>query len=110
MVPLQADVIISSGRDRRKHGRREHTELLLDDFQNLLVVELRRNTLDRSQGFTSIALCRWSSQRMRPRNDSSGEKNHQRLMIRTLNANMDVLACLFGLSGIFVGLGEGVCA
>jgi len=57
------------------------SELLLDDLQNLLVVELRRNALDCGQGLTSIAL---------------------------LNANMDVFACLFGLSGILVGLGEGV--
>jgi hypothetical protein len=37
-------------------GSQERTEFLLDDLQNLLVVELRRNALDRSQGLTSISL------------------------------------------------------
>lgn len=30
--------------------------------------------------------------------------------IRTLNANMDVLLGLFGLTGVVVGFGEGVCS
>jgi len=34
-----------------------HTEFLLDDLENLLVVELGGYTLDRSQGLASITLC-----------------------------------------------------
>jgi hypothetical protein len=34
-----------------------HTELLLDDLEDLLVIELRRNALHRGQGLTSITLC-----------------------------------------------------
>jgi len=32
------------------------SELLLDDLENLLEIKLRRNALDRGQGFASIAL------------------------------------------------------
>lgn len=38
-------------------SRRQHTELLLDDLQDLLLIELLRKTLDGSQGLTTIALC-----------------------------------------------------
>jgi hypothetical protein len=54
---------------------------LLDDLENLLVVELGRNTLNGGQGLTSITL---------------------------LNANMDVFLGLGSLSRVFVGFGEGV--
>lgn len=33
------------------------SELLLDDFEDLLLVELLGETLDRGQGFATIALC-----------------------------------------------------
>jgi hypothetical protein len=37
-------------------GWEEHTELLLDHLQNLLLIELLRETLNRSQGLATIAL------------------------------------------------------
>lgn len=36
---------------------RQHTELLLDNLQNLLLIKFLGKTLDRSQGLTTIALC-----------------------------------------------------
>jgi hypothetical protein len=33
------------------------TELLLDDFENLLLIKLLRKSLDGSQGLASIAFC-----------------------------------------------------
>jgi hypothetical protein len=57
------------------------SEILLDDLQDLLVVKLAGNPLDSGQGLPSITL---------------------------LNAYMDVLLGLFGLSGVVVGFGEGV--
>ena len=30
-------------------------------------------------------------------------------MVRTLDSNMDIILRLLGLSGVFVGFGEGVC-
>lgn len=42
---------------RHVGSRRQHTELLLDDLQDLLLIELLRKTLDGSQGLTTIALC-----------------------------------------------------
>lgn len=36
---------------------RRHTEFLLDDLEDLLVVELGGNTLHRGQGLASITLC-----------------------------------------------------
>ena len=92
--------------------RSRHTKLLLDDLENLLVVELGGDTLDRGQGLASITLCgillsvpscfqiyrasRWSR-------DSGvcGKK-------RTLDADMDVLLGLSSLPRVFVGFGEGV--
>lgn len=35
----------------------EHTEFLLDDLEDFLLVKFFGKTLDRSQGLTSIALC-----------------------------------------------------
>jgi hypothetical protein len=57
------------------------SELLLDDLEDLLLVELLRETLDRRQSLTTISL---------------------------LNSNMDVILRLLGLSCVFVGFGEGV--
>lgn len=42
---------------KAKGGHLEHTEFLLDDLEDLLLVKLLGKTLDRSQGLTSIALC-----------------------------------------------------
>lgn len=65
MVPLQASAsqcaILSQGRGLDAVW--ERTEFLLDNLKNLLVVELARNSLDRGQGLTSIALCSQSSQK-----------------------------------------------
>lgn len=58
MVPLQAGrVSIAVGRG----CRHAHTELLLDDLQDLLLIELLRQTLHRGQGLTTIALCKQPS-------------------------------------------------
>jgi len=57
------------------------SKFLLDDLQNLLLVKLLRETLDRSQSLTTIAL---------------------------LNSYMNIILRLFGLSCVFVGFGEGV--
>lgn len=35
----------------------QHTKLLLDNLQDLLLIEFLGKTLDRSQGLTTIALC-----------------------------------------------------
>lgn len=40
-----------------RNDRSIASELLLDDLEDLLVVKLGRDTLDRSQGLASIALC-----------------------------------------------------
>jgi len=58
------------------------SELLLDDLEDLLLVELLRQALDRRQGLTTIAL---------------------------LNPYMDVILRLLCFAGVLVGLGEGVC-
>lgn len=36
----------------------QHTELLLDDLQDLLLIELLGETLDSGQGLSTIALCK----------------------------------------------------
>jgi hypothetical protein len=58
------------------------SELLLDNLQDLFVIKLARNPLNSGQGLASITL---------------------------LNAYMDILLGLLGLSGVVVGFGEGVC-
>lgn len=57
------------------------SELLLDDLENLLLIKLLRKTLDGGQCLTTIAL---------------------------LDSYMNVILRLLGLTGIFVGFGEGV--
>jgi hypothetical protein len=57
-------------------------KLLLDHLENLFLVKLLRETLDGSQGLSSISL---------------------------LDTYMDIILRLLRLSGIFVGFGEGVC-
>lgn len=45
---------------KSRHGgvkRRELTELLLDDLEDLLLVKLLGQSLNCSQSFTTIALC-----------------------------------------------------
>ncbi len=63
MVPLQARwllVSLSCAWLRASSGKRgdklEHTELLLDDLQNLLLVKLLGKTLNSGQSLTTIAL------------------------------------------------------
>ena len=60
----------------------KHTELLLDDLEDLLLVELLRQTLHRGQGLSSIPL---------------------------LNADMYVVLSLDGIASVLIGFGEGVC-
>lgn len=66
MVPLQAEEIIVrtcssltfySRVKNQRQGKKRHTELLLDDLQNLLLVKLLWKTLNCSQSLTTIALC-----------------------------------------------------
>jgi hypothetical protein len=91
-------------------------ELLLDDFEDLLLVKLLGETLDCSQGLASIALCNVSacvtqSRRLKlgPRDGRVAESMAEAGGVRTLNTDMNVILRLLGLSGIFVGFGEGVC-
>ena len=67
MVPLQARAHVSYGIGRLARHK-EHTELLLDHLQDLLLIKLLRETLDRSQGLSTIAL--WSGVSLRSK---SGE-------------------------------------
>ena len=60
----------------------KHTELLLDDLEDLLLVELLRQTLHRGQGLSSIPL---------------------------LDADMYVVLSLDGIASVLIGFGEGVC-
>lgn len=57
------------------------SEFFLDDFENLLLIELLGKTLDSSQSLTTIAL---------------------------LDSYMDIILRLLGLASVLVGLGEGV--
>lgn len=63
MVPLQARWLLVSvscawlgGSSGKKGDKPEHTELLLDDLQNLLLVKLLGKTLNSGQSLTTIAL------------------------------------------------------
>lgn len=67
MVPLQAGedarqvsvcLFVSRVRQCREGKGGKLTELLLDDFEDLFLVELLGEALDRGQGLTSIALWR----------------------------------------------------
>jgi hypothetical protein len=60
----------------------QHTKLLLDDLENLLLVELLRKTLDGCQSLTTISL---------------------------LDADVDVVLGLLRFPSVVVGLREGVC-
>jgi hypothetical protein len=57
MVPLQAEKQVSVSRHEDLHQGQRHTELLLDDLKNLLLVELLGQTLNSGQSLTTIALC-----------------------------------------------------
>lgn len=57
MVPLQASGQLERGRKKDVKKVTKHTEFLLDDLENLLLVELLRKTLNSGQSLTTIALC-----------------------------------------------------
>jgi hypothetical protein len=58
MVPLQAECWLAQAAQSRKNWLEiRRTKLLLDDLEDLLVIELGRDTLHRSQGLASITLC-----------------------------------------------------
>jgi len=78
LIPLKLDHLAHLG---IVDDRAIASELLLDDLEYLLLVELLGETLDSSQGLTTIAL---------------------------LNPNMDVILRLLSLPSVFVGFGEGV--
>lgn len=89
----------------------QHTELLLNDLENLLVIELRRNALHRGQGLTSITLCGTVSFRLFGAVSTLQREAVTRqwsIERRTLDADMDVLLGLSSLSRVLVGFGEGV--
>ena len=79
------------------------SELLLDDLENLLMVKLARDALDSGQGLASITL--WDGMLATGRADCDKGRQGR---IRTLNAYVDILLGLLGLSGVVVGFGEGV--
>ena len=86
------------------------TELLLDDLQNLLLVKLLGKTLNSGQSLTTIALCETQSVCISaPASHSDSGVPGTRTEAHTLNPNVDVVLRLFGLAGVFVGFGEGVC-
>jgi hypothetical protein len=84
-----------------------HTEFLLDDLENLLVVKLAGNSLHSSQGFAAITLCSLlvSLSGCCVTHWAVGDSGRWRL---TLDADMDVLLGLSSLSRVLVGFGEGV--
>jgi hypothetical protein len=49
--------LLARDSEQQRQGRQQHTEVLLDDLEDLLVVKLLRNALDSGQGLTSITLC-----------------------------------------------------
>lgn len=55
-MPLQAMVWLESGPDTYGQVTR-HTEFLLDDLENLLLVELLGQTLNSGQSLATIAFC-----------------------------------------------------
>ena len=58
MVPLQAaDEVSTMAHGGWMEREREHTKLLLDDLENLLLVKFLWKTLDSGQSLTSITLC-----------------------------------------------------
>lgn len=57
MVPLQAKCGLATVDMTKRGDGDEHTKLLLDDLENLLLVELLRKTLNSGQSLTTIALC-----------------------------------------------------
>lgn len=57
MVPLQAKCGLATVYMAIRGDGDEHTKLLLDDLENLLLVELLRKTLNSGQSLTTIALC-----------------------------------------------------
>lgn len=64
MVPLQAKFRLANPSvpmTQRSDGE-GHTELLLDNLENLLLVEFLGETLDSGQSLTTIALCMWERQ------------------------------------------------
>lgn len=100
----------------------KHTELLLDDLEDLLEIELFRDTLHGGQGFAPITLCnnssapekvvkerlvRYTSRRRRERRESGAMAGYG-LKKRTLDANMNIFLGLNSLSRVLVGFGEGV--
>ena len=120
MVPLQAGACQRLVRFGNGHNAdRRLTELLLDDFEDLLLVKLLGKSLDRSQGLTTIALCSNEAvshifSRRQEAGDHDGTKRHQQSTEitgnrkHTLNPYMDVILRLFSLAGVFVSFGEGV--
>lgn len=56
-MPLQAEPVSEPSRTRITEPSL-HTELLLDHFQDLLLIKLLRKALDGGQGLPTIALCK----------------------------------------------------
>lgn len=129
MVPLQASDNVSYEVTPRRgkivvdDESEKLTELLLDDLEDLLLVKLLGQSLNCSQSFTTIALCGKRMLAYCPDDASGGgvlacatpvanctqKLQDQGEEGRTLNTNVNVILRLFGLSCVFVCLGEGVC-
>jgi hypothetical protein len=95
-------------------------ELLLDHFEDLLLVEFLGQTLDRGQGFATIALCAGSASALRDivttekaeakdAHIQRGPRGVRQKGVRTLDSNVDVvLLTSFGLSTSVIGLRKGI--
>jgi hypothetical protein len=95
-------------------------ELLLDHFEDLLLVEFLGQALDRGQGFATIALCAGSASALRDivtaenaeakgAHIQRGPRGVRQRGIRTLDPNVDVvLLTSFGLSTSVIGLRKGI--
>ena len=81
-------------------------EFLLDHFEDLLLVEFLRQALHRRQCLATIAFCGGVLVMMSGR----GRAGDLRFGVGlTLDTDVDVVLRLLGLSGISIGLCEGVC-
>ena len=108
MVPLQAVRILSERGAAISTKRYGLTKLLLDDLKYLLLVKFFRQSLDSSQGLTTIAFCASSSQPPLHQAVFDAVTGCFEVIVHTLDPNMDVILRLLCFASVFVGLGEGV--
>ena len=104
-VPCQQQIHVQ---DPRITAIGRPTKFFLDDFEDLLLIEFLRQTLDSGQGLTTIALYQVRDQHQGLSSFSLPQLLHNE-GVRTLNPNVDVVLRLPSLPSVFVGFGEGVC-